>query len=335
MFTRPDDLPDEMLIDELRKAWGVDVSSLEYKAVGFGSHHWSVRASDGHRWFLTADDLDARQRFPHDSNVAAFERLRAALKTARSVRDGGGYFVAAPALDRDGEVIRHVGHRFALALYAYIDGRSHPWEEYQSAADRLDVLKLIVMLHASPQDAIRDAPVDDFLIPHREGLCRALDDPAEAWEGGPYSEPARALLSKHARGVKDMLVLYDRLALEARAQPERVVLTHGEPHPANLILTNSGWILVDWDTTKIAPPERDLWMLDSGSGEVVAAYQKATGTQVLPAMMDFYRLWWDLAEIAIYIAQFRAPHVDTRDTRESWKNLKFFLNPPHRWPSLS
>jgi hypothetical protein len=76
-------------------------------------------------------------------------------------------------------------------------------------------------------------------------------------------------------------------------------------------------------------------MLDSGGGEVVAAYQNTTGTRVFAAMMDLCPLWWDLAEIAIYIAQFRAPHVDTRDTRESWKNLNLFLNPPKRRPSLS
>jgi hypothetical protein len=48
-------------------------------------------------------------------------------------------------------------------------------------------------------------------------------------------------------------------------------------------------------------------MLDSGGGEVVAAYQNTTGTRVFAAMMDLCPLWWDLAEIAIYIAQFRAP----------------------------
>ncbi len=35
-----------------------------------------------------------------------------------------------------------------------------------------------------------------------------------------------------------------------------MVLTHGEPHPGNTLMTNGGWVVVDWDTTLIA--ERDL-----------------------------------------------------------------------------
>jgi hypothetical protein len=55
---------------------------------------------------------------------------------------------------------------------------------------------------------------------------------------------------------------------------------------------------------------------------------------VLASMLDLYRLQWDLAEIAIYTAQFRRPHDESADTRESWKNLNLFLDPVHRWPSL-
>jgi hypothetical protein len=51
-------------------------------------------------------------------------------------------------------------------------------------------------------------------------------------------------------------------------------------------------------------------------------------------MLDLYRLRWDVAEIAEYIAQFRSPHEESADTREAWKNLELFLDPPRRWPSL-
>ena len=36
---------------------------------------------------------------------------------------------------------------------------------------------------------------------------------------------------------------------------EWVVVTHGEPHVGNAIRTEAGWMLVDWDTTLLAPPE--------------------------------------------------------------------------------
>ncbi len=109
-----------------------------------------------------------------------------------------------------------------------------------------------------------------------------------------------------------------------------MVLTHGEPHVENVLVTPTGMRLIDWDTTLIAPPERDLWMLDPGDGTVIASYVGATGTPVLPSMLDLYRLRWDLSEIAIYIARFREPHGDDADTAECWKNLQLFLDPT-RW----
>lgn len=104
-----------------------------------------------------------------------------------------------------------------------------------------------------------------------------------------------------------------------------MVLTHGEPHIENVILTATGPMLIDWDTTMVAPPERDLWMLESGDGTVIDTYTRVTGTQVLPSMLDLYRLRWDLTEVAIYTALFRQPHTDDTDARESWKNLNSYL----------
>jgi aminoglycoside phosphotransferase (APT) family kinase protein len=42
------------------------------------------------------------------------------------------------------------------------------------------------------------------------------------------------------------------------AGPDRVI-THGEPHPGNLMVTDRGPVLIGWDTVGLARPERDLW----------------------------------------------------------------------------
>jgi len=332
VFTRPPELPDSALLDALLEGWGLSVASLEYRAVGFGSHHWSGTDTSGRRWFVTVDDLDAKRGSRDELPGAVFERLRAALATARAVSDAGAVFVVSPIPARDGAVVRRVSERFVLALYPYIEGVSQSGE-YESVSDRLAVLDLIVTLHASPAALTSATRVDDFVLANRDELVRALDDLAGRWDRGPYSERARVLLCGHAKGVERLLARYDRLTDEARDQPDRMVLTHGEPHIDNVILTATGPVLVDWDTTLIAPPERDLWMLESGDGSVIDTYTKATGTRVLPSMLDLYRLRWDLAEVALYIALFRQPHADNADARESWKNLNYFLEPARRWPS--
>ena len=108
--------------------------------------------------------------------------------------------------------------------------------------------------------------------------------------------------------VGALLAAYEVLARRVAARPERMVITHGEPHSANVLRMPAGYVLVDWDTVLLAPPERDLWALAESDPAIPAAYSAATGTAVDPDAMMLYRLWYDLAEIAGYICTFRAPH---------------------------
>jgi spectinomycin phosphotransferase/16S rRNA (guanine(1405)-N(7))-methyltransferase len=325
MRTRPADLPDAVLLGALAEGWDLDAVSLDYLPVGFGSHHWHATDTGDRRWFVTVDDLDAKRNATDELPETAFERLRGALATARAVSDAGAAFVVSPIPTREGAVVRQISTRFALALYPFVDGQSRSGG-YQSASDRLAVLDLIVNLHSSPDALTRDTSVDDYVVAHRDELTRALDETAGQWDHGPYSERARVLLAWHAPEVTRLLARYDELVDEARGhRTARMVLTHGEPHFANVIFTSAGPVLIDWDTTMIAPPERDLWMLESGDGKVVDTYTRVTGTQVLRPMLDLYRLRWRLTEVAVYTALFRQPHADDADARESWKDLNSYL----------
>jgi hypothetical protein len=74
----------------------------------------------------------------------------------------------------------------------------------------------------------------------------------------------------------------------------------------------------------VAPPERDLWMLipEHGHGDLLRQYRDATGHTAQRDRLRLYSLGWDLAEIGEYVAQFRAPHNDTEDVRDAWRNLR-------------
>lgn len=321
MLTRPDDLPNSALLDVLRWGWALQPTSVEYLAVGFGSHHWRVDV-DGDAWFVTVDDLTTRVQSAGESPDDAFGRLRAALVTAQAIYANGATFVVAPVATVDGEVVRRFAERYAVAVYPYVDGRRHAFGDELKASDRHAILQLMVALHGTP-DAVRsDAGVDDFRIPMRAELLQALDQPGSRWDTGPYGEPARLLLASRARNVERLLSDHERLAAQARGSPERMVLTHGEPHPGNLIETDSGWRLVDWDTVLVAPPERDLWIVEPGDGSITSAYEAATGRAVLPSVLELYRLTWQLADIALFVDQLRQPHDDTADVRTAWTALR-------------
>ena len=325
MLTPPDGLPEAALAAALGRWWGMTVASAEYRPVGWGSHHWAVTDAAGSRWFVTADELEHKRMSEREPLDAAFGRLRASLAAATGLHDSGAAFVVAPVLTGQGEPLVRVNDTFGVSVYPFLDGQSYDWGEFSSPGHRLGVLGLVTAVHAAPATASRLAPVDDFAVPQRDALEAAFDPANDVAGCGPYALRTSLLVRRNATAIRQLLARYDGLVARARPRPGRAVLTHGEPHPGNTMLTAGGWVLIDWDTALVAPPERDLWSLDPGDGSVLDAYADATGTRPQPALLDLYRLRWDLADIAADVSRFRRPHTGTIDDDQSWELLSSLI----------
>jgi hypothetical protein len=325
VLTPPHGLSETVLVSALDRGWGMTVTSMQYRAVGWGSHHWEVADRAGARWFVTVDELENKRLSASEPLAAGFARLRAALSAAMDLRACGRAFVVAPVPARDGEPLARVDSRFGVAVYPFVAGQSFDWEEFSSPAHRLSVLGLLVSTHTAPPTASRRALADDFAVPQRDELEAACAPDGDVADCGPYARPLSLLARQHAAPIQRLLARYDALVLEARAQGTPMVLTHGEPHPGNTMLTAGGWVLIDWDTALIAPPERDLWDLDPGDGSMLDAYADATGTSPQPALLDLYRLRWDLSDIAVDVSRFRRPHTGNIDDDKSWELLSSLI----------
>jgi spectinomycin phosphotransferase len=215
-------------LDRLRTAlvesWGIRARELEYVPVGFGAHHWRATDASKRAYFLALHDLGA------DADVG-FTKLTRAFETAFWLHTRGQLeFVVAPLRNRAGGVIHRYAEVAGLAVY--------PWLECHAREilDTPDVGQLLARLHASttrlPPGLAR---AEDFAIPRRADLERALTQLDQPWNARPYSQPARDRLREAAGPTRDLLALYDRLADEALATPADWVITHGEPYGPNLV----------------------------------------------------------------------------------------------------
>jgi spectinomycin phosphotransferase/16S rRNA (guanine(1405)-N(7))-methyltransferase len=316
MLTPPADLAEDTIAAALDEGWGIGPVTLAYQPVGWGSHHWSVTDAARRRWFLTVDELH-RGRTGTESLDGAFRRLRAALSVARGLRDSGLAFAVAPLPARGGEPLVRVAGDFAAALYPHVEGRSFGWGEYTAPGHREAVLEMVVAVHTAPAAARRAALRDDFTVAHLDGLRATLN--GDTPDRGPYARRTARLLAAHAQPVRELLARYEQLAERHRDAP--TVLTHGEPHPGNTMLTADGWRLIDWETALLAPPERDLWLLAADDEAVLTAYADATGHTPRPAVLDLYRERWTLNDITVDLARFRRPHTGTEDDAKSFALL--------------
>jgi spectinomycin phosphotransferase len=315
----PDELEPDALIEPLADGWDFDVAATEYAAVGGGSYHWIVTDPSGERRFVTVDDLD-RKPWLGDTCDSVFDGLSGAFDTAVALRESGLGFVLAPVPARDGASVMRVGPRYTLAMFPFISGEAGRFGEY-TASERAALVPMLADLHrAAPTSAGRRV---DLALPGRSCLEQALRELDREWDAGPLAEPARDLLARHAADVAGLLALADLLSTEV-ARSDWVV-THGEPHAANLIETEGGPVLIDWDTVALAPPERDLWMLVDDDAEAASRYEDATGRRLDSAGVDFFRLRWDLSDLVGFTNVMRSPHGDNADTRKAYDGLNVIL----------
>jgi spectinomycin phosphotransferase len=317
---RPDGIGERDVKRALADGWRIDAAAMRYARVGGGSYHWVVRDGEGRRWFVTVDDLD-HKAWLGSTRPAVLAGLRSAMDTALVLRrDAGLEFVVAPVPGCDGATVRPVGHGHAAAVFAFVSGTPGRWGEALSAPERSALVDALAALHLATPIRAAGAPVAAIELAQREALDAALRDLGRPWAAGPFAGPARVLLAGAEHRVRRLLEVFDRMAGAVRASA--FVLSHGEPHPGNVIRVGTRPMLVDWDTVGLAPPERDLWWVIGEAGEGTRRYAELTGRAADPAGLAFYRLRWALDDISSFVDMLRGEHRRTADTEHAWLALQ-------------
>ncbi|WP_370324677.1 phosphotransferase family protein [Euzebya sp.] len=319
MLLPPRDLTDADVAGVVAGGWGVDVRSVTYLPVGFGSHHWAVVDALGARWFATADDLRAPGHLGEGGPDARHDRLDRALSTARSLRAAGIAAVVAPTPTAEGAVtVRREGH--AISLYPHVDGESFGWGPFPSAAVRDAALDVVVEVHTT-STASDLVPPNDLAVPGRADL-EALLDRRTTVAGGPYAARLAELLDRHDADLRARLRAHDQAVDAEAALADRRVITHGEPHAGNVMAVLGGVRLVDWDTTALGQPERDLWFLVREDAELAARYARQTGVEVRDDLLDLHREWFALADVAAFAVQLAGAVSEDAETEVAWEALR-------------
>jgi spectinomycin phosphotransferase len=302
----------------LAEHWGLVPAQLGYLPVGFGDHHWDLTDSAGRRWFVTVAGLAGGWR--GTSPAAGYADLRAAMDTVIALAGAGLEFVLTPVPTTGGRALAPLGSEHAITVFPYIDHAGEDSEDGIPARERIALIDMLARLHNATPQVARTAPVRRPDLAARPALAAALGELSRPWNSGPYSEPARELLARHASLLGRALASFDELACEA-ARSGPPVITHGEPHPGNILRSAGRVYLIDWDTVGLALPERDLWdVVDADSCEA-DRYAELTGRRVSAVVMRMYRMRWSLDEIALGLSEFRAPHEQSEDTELTWAVL--------------
>ena len=301
-------LDDSVIVGALRSGWGLDVDAVTYAPVGGGSWHWHTTCEEHGRLFVTVDAVASR---------SAASELEWAYQVPLALVRSGRAIARPPIVTTEGRVFRELDERWVVSIWPVIEGRSTQDGTYASAEDAMAVLAIVAKLHGVPIRILGETPprFETFVLPDTQRLLQLVDERWPAPHVGPLAAAAEELLHRHAEDIHRLATLYDELVPRAAA-PDTWVLTHGEPHAANVVFTDAGPVLIDWDTAKIAPRERDLWMIASD------------GFDVGPADADLLRLYraqWDLGELADYARRFANPADQGPEGDAAWEDFTSYV----------
>ncbi|MGH3351663.1 MAG: hypothetical protein ACRDPS_13440 [Nocardioides sp.] len=277
----PTGVSEDDVLALVRALWDPAVDRVEHLPVGFGAWHWRASAAGEPRLFVTYDLPKPGRHTP--------STLASAYAGAAALHEAGLEFVVPPVRASDARFAVPAGDGL-LSATTWVAG------ERPAVAD--GVRPLLERLHATtpPARIARWRPLVGRLF--AEQLAKRASVP---WDRGPFGERARDSIRTALPEIAHWTARYHRLG--AAEDPGAWVTTHGEPHERNQILTGSGIVLVDWESMKLAPADRDL---------------RAPG--------GLFDLEWRLDEIDQFASWFAGSHGDTEDDREAIAGLEAELD---------
>ena len=156
-------------------------------------------------------------------------------------------------------------------------------------------------LHRAPIPAA--APVWTTEVdPRVADRCRDLV--LAPWDG-PLGLAARLVLLEHLSQVVGWVKEHTFLA--QRADPSTYVVTHGEPGVHNQWRARGRTSLIDWESLRLAPRERDLATL----------VHAGVATDGDPGMIRLFDLEWRLSEIWSFARWLQGAHEGDADDRSA------------------
>src|SRR5262249_35867509 len=158
-------------------------------------------------------------------------------------REAGLGFVVAPVPALDGQAVRPLGDAHAIAVFPFLSGSPGQWDEPLAGPELEELVAMLAALHRVDPEVVR-LPRRDMGLSWRGDLEVALGELDRPWTGGPFTEPARELLAGAAGPVRRGLRALDRW-VSGPGAAANLVITHGEPHPGNVIRAGPGIMLTD------------------------------------------------------------------------------------------
>lgn len=327
MLAKPD-LQDDKIMTCLQEQFGLQVSSFAFLPLGADLNTAVYRATDrvGKSYFvkLRSGNLNG--------NLSGnFDEISARLP--KFLRDQGIAAIIAPLETQNGKLWAELDD-FKVILSPFVEAHNG-YEIRLSNCHWRDLGAALKRVHAAqlPPALMKNIQQEGFSAYWRDVVRDAFEriDHHPSWGLSAAQHLSDYLQSKRAI-IFDLLQRTGRYARALQAQSPEFVLCHADVHAGNILIDDAddSLYIVDWDTSILAPKERDLMYAGGGQfgddrtpqEEETLFYAGYGPTQVNPVALAYYRYERILEDLAVYCQQFFSATEEGDDLAQSLRYLQ-------------
>jgi spectinomycin phosphotransferase len=291
----PPDIAVERIVAALTDDFGLRVSRIEFLPLGADNDTAVFRASD-------------------DDHIDYFVKLRGGVFNDVTVtvphllNTLGITQVVAPITTLCEQLWTRVDD-FALLLYPFIDGQDGSEREL-SDQQWLQFGSTLRGVHAAliPSDIHARIPSESFTSRWRESVRAHLESIASIEPVDAAADTLISFLREQRDTIHELVSHAAKFAEMLQSRPLEYVLCHADIHAWNVLVCNDDRLyVIDWDTMKFAPRERDLMFIGAGLGGVWTSERQAElfyrgygQIDIIPEALAYYRCDRIVEDIALY-----------------------------------
>jgi aminoglycoside phosphotransferase (APT) family kinase protein len=242
----------------LQEHWQLEVTDIHFIPVGDSAYSYRVDTKSNRRYYLKiVDQLSAIGR-----RIA--ERMRFSLPLLRHIRQlpTANAHAPQPQPTINGD-LQAVHEHLLFALYTFIPGETLA-DAYPLSSELVQKIgQTLGKLHTIQlPDALRKlTPKDDLSAPFDTDLLIDLATlETITVHNALHLQRLREIVWPRHEQIRAFLTRSQEYGQKAQQTPVSLVVCHGNPWGGNMILTPDGELtLLDWESSVIAPPERDAF----------------------------------------------------------------------------
>ncbi|HCU01819.1 TPA: hypothetical protein DIC62_03435 [Candidatus Nomurabacteria bacterium] len=245
--------------------------------------------------------------------------LKDSLKLTSQLHDAGIENVPYPIKLKNNELEGKL-ETYSITVTSYINGCN----PVITSDLKIKFGEILAKIHQVKTENI-NLPIEPFNATYANKLAEQIKILEQKENLNKFQLELSDLLLPNQDKLKKHLFQFNELCENVKLKNKQLVVTHGDLIPDNLMVNGLGKVfIVDWDTARLSPPERDVWFFIYNNGQdFIQTYKAIYPSQDLDIdLLSFYMYKRYIEDLVYWADQILFEDLNEKQNQSNLKGIK-------------